>query len=86
MTLILAAGAALGGVIRSIFGYLNNSDTEDFDWEKLAKSIMRGAIGGFIVGIVLNTGTFETAIAYGISADVALKEGGSYVVDKVRGT
>jgi len=82
---LLPLGAALGGAIRSVYGYFTRKidpkdPTTKFDLKKLWDSIIRGAIGGLIIGTAIPPGSsLIVAVGEGIVADVAIKEGTSPV-------
>jgi len=78
--LAFGGAAALGGAARSFIGYMNQSDPkEGFDKKKFVKSVVRGTVSAFFIGLALRTDAsdiFEPMIM-GFTGDVAVKEGGS---------
>ncbi len=87
--LIIVLVGLLGGAIRGFLGYKNQAGTyEDFDWMKLAKSILRAGIAGSVLVYTtmdVTTGSFTlyiTAFFMAIGADVAMKEGYKTVIKK----
>ena len=78
---VVIAGA-LGGLLRSIFGYAGEAEnTESFDPVKAGKSILRAIIGGGLIGYalflsgVVPVGMSLAAVAFfsGMAADVSSK-------------
>jgi len=50
--IIILAAAILGSVVRVIFGFLGEAEpNEDFSWKKALRSIVRGVIGGAVIGV-----------------------------------
>ena len=82
---MLGLAGAFGGAVRSFLGYnAQAGKKEAFDKLKLAKSIVRATVFGFIAGMALPLGTdFVTAMGIaagvGIGGDVLLKESVSTV-------
>ena len=70
---ILIGAGALGGVVRTVLGYLSEKeDGEGFSVKKLTKSLLRSVIGGAVLGYWLQLdvkGVFFAAF----SADVGSK-------------
>jgi hypothetical protein len=87
--IIIIAIGALGGVVRCLLGYSEQSDPgEAFDYVKLAKSVARAAIAGAAVvygissatGSEITTATYISAFFVAIGVEVITKEG--YSVSK----
>jgi hypothetical protein len=80
--LILVGVGAVGGIVRSIIGYLTLAEAgETYSWKKLVSSILRAAIaGGAVVYMTTDVSTVPTISIYigaffsSIGADVLLKE------------
>ena len=81
--LLLVIGA-IGGIVRTYLGYETQSDEgEVFDYNKAAKSIIRGALLGtsLVMGATyltqgeITTQTYVLALFVAIGTDVVAKEG-----------
>jgi len=88
MCLVVLA-AVLGSLTRIVFGYLGEGATqgEPFMWRKALKSLLRGVIGGTVIGlycvytkvIVDPVGVFLATFTGAISVDVVVKNIGDAV-------
>ena len=82
--LVILVIGAVGGIVRAVLGYQQQSDEkETFNYVKAGKSMVRAAvIGAFLVfgstavtGTEINTGTYIMAFFLSVGADVLVKEG-----------
>jgi len=62
----------IAGVLRSVLGFFKNSDSEDFEWKKLLKSVIVMGITGGIIGLF----TPNLLVAFGLAftGGVAIQE------------
>lgn len=82
-TWLVILAAVLGSVTRIIFGYLGEgaAQGEQFMWRKAAKSLLRGVVGGVVIGLYCvytkvitdPVGVFLATFAGAISVDVVVK-------------
>ena len=87
--LVVVVAAVLGSITRIVFGYLGEGapEGEPFMWRKAAKSLLRGVIGGAVIGlycmytnvIVDPIGVFLATFTGAISVDVVIKNIGDAV-------
>ncbi len=87
--LLIVLVGLLGGVVRGVLGYSNQSSRgEDFDWLKFGKSVLRAGIADSVLVYTtmdITTGSttlYITAFFMAIGADVALKEGYKTIIKK----
>ena len=81
--LILLVIGAFGGIVRSFIGYqANANETENFDYVKMARSMVRAAIVGVsivlattvLTGTEITTQTYVLAFMVSVGADTLTKE------------
>jgi hypothetical protein len=89
---MVVVAAVLGSITRIAFGYLGEGATrrEPFSWRKAAKSLLRGVIGGVVIGLYCvytkviadPVGVFLAAFTGAISVDVVIKNIGDVIGGK----
>jgi hypothetical protein len=79
---VIVLAAVIGSWARIIFGYLGESEpAEDFSWTKAARSLIRGLIGGCVIGaycfytqLITNPlGVFLATFTGAVTVDVIIK-------------
>jgi hypothetical protein len=79
---VIIVAAIIGSCARIIFGYLGESEPdENFSWTKALRSLIRGLIGGCVIGtycfynqiITSPLGVFLACFAGAITVDLILK-------------
>ena len=80
--IIILVAAILGSVVRVIFGFLGEAEPDEpFSWKKALRSIVRGVIGGAVIGtyafytqtITSPLGVFLAAFTGAITVDLIVK-------------
>ena len=78
--MVIVISAILGSVTRIVFGYLGEAEEgEPFMWRKAVKSLVRGVLGGIVIGLY----TFYTGIVRDPIGVFLLTFSGAITVDVV---
>ena len=81
--IIVIVAAVVGCIARVVFGYLGESEPgEDFSWVKALRSLVRGLIGGcvigaycFYTGLITNPlGVFLASFTGAVTVDLIIKD------------
>jgi hypothetical protein len=79
---VIVLAAIVGSWARILFGYLGESEpAEDFSWAKAIRSLVRGLIGGIVIGaycfytqlITSPPGVFLATFTGAVTVDVIIK-------------
>jgi fluoride ion exporter CrcB/FEX len=79
---VIVLAAIVGSWARILFGYLGESEpAEDFSWAKAIRSLVRGLIGGIVIGaycfctqlITSPLGVFLATFTGAVTVDVIIK-------------
>jgi hypothetical protein len=86
---VIIVASVLGSITRIVFGYLGEGvpEGESFSLRKAAKSLLRGVIGGIVIGLYCvytkvitdPIGVFLATFTGAISVDVVIKNIGDAV-------
>lgn len=62
----------IAGILRSVLGFFKNSESEDFEWKKLLKSVIVMGITGGVIGLF--TPNLLMAFGLAFTGGVAIEE------------